>query len=553
MSNTSKRTFCNPLDLPYQYRRIAKGREGADPFIIIFKDKYYLFFSNAVGYFVSDDLAEWKHIKVDMAKYPIFDKYAPGACVIGDTLYLIFFGGGIISSSNPDDPDSWVDVGFPRGFSDPSLFYEDGYVYVCDGCDPEKPLYLWKLDPNDGMKIVEGPVEVYQQDKINHGFERKGQNNDRIDEETWLEGAWLHKYDGKYYLTFAVPGTEYWTYADGCCVADNPMGPYTLCDNSPVAFKSTGFVRGAGHGCMFEDKARRWWRVATTSVNVNHGLERRIALYPVKHADDRRLYTNTFRTDYPMPYPTDNPTPFETPDIGWELLSYGKATEASSCRDSKHTPDHICDENPSTLWCAQSGNAGEWVKMDLGNIYSVRAVQVNFGDLDQIEAQGDSYGAYKYTVDVSEDGISYATLIDMRENEAVNSHPYFPLDDVTRFRYIRLTSFGDAPAEGKLAVSGIRVFGDAYGDAPKRSPKFTAVRNADDPCIVNVSWNKVDGAQGYCVRLGVDPNEMHIHYTVYGNCDAVVGCLIGGVKYYLTVDSFNEGGITRGHEILEIE
>ena len=148
MSNTSKRTFCNPLNLPYQYRWIAKGREGADPFIIIFKDKYYLFFSNAVGYFVSDDLAEWKHIKVDMAKYPIFDKYAPGACVIGDTLYLIFFGDGIISSSNPEDPDSWVDVGFPRGFSDPSLFYEDGYVYVCDGCDPEKPLYLWKLDPN---------------------------------------------------------------------------------------------------------------------------------------------------------------------------------------------------------------------------------------------------------------------------------------------------------------------------------------------------------------------------------------------------------------------
>ena len=70
---------------------------------------------------------------------------------------------------------------------------------------------------------------------------------------------------------------------------------------------------------------------------------------------------------------------------------------------------------------------------------------------------------------------------------------------------------------------------------------------------MNVAWDKIDGAQGYCVRLGVDPDEMHIHYLSYGKCDIDIGCLIKGVKYYLTVDSFNEGGITRGTEIIEIE
>ncbi len=46
---------------------------------------------------------------------------------------------------------------------------------------------------------------------------------------------------------------------------------------------------------------------------------------------------------------------------------------------------------------------------------------------------------------------------------------------------------------------------------------------------------------------------MHIHYTIHGTCGTVVGCLMKGVKYYLTVDSFNEGGITRGSKIIEIE
>lgn len=546
------RTFCNPLDLPYRYSWIGNGREAADPFVIIFKDKYYLFFSNAVGYFVSDDLAWWKYIKVDLEKYPIFGLYAPGACVVEDTLYLVFFGAAIISSKNPDDPDSWKEVNFPYKWADPAMLYEDGYVYMYSGCSPDDSLYVCKLDPNNNMNIVEGPIAILDQDKKNYGFMRKGQNNELYNEDCWLEGAWVHKYNGKFYMTFAVPGTEYWTYCDGCCVADNPMGPFTICDNSPIAFKSTGFVRGAGHGCMFEDKLGRWWRVATTSVSVNHGLERRIALFPVKHAADGRLYTNTFRTDYPMPYPSDNATPFDTPDMGWELISYGKKTEASSVLDETHCTDRICDENNSTWWSAASGNTGEWITMDLGNTYTAFALQINFADQGLVDVKGHNHGAYKYTVETSTDGENFETLIDQRLNEEVNSHPYFPFTEPTQMRYVRVTNCGPTPANGFFSISGVRIFGEAHGAAPEKAPEFTAAR-CSDPCQMHVAWDKVDEAQGYYVRLGVDPSEMHIHFTVYGSCDLKVGCLIAGVKYYLTVDSFNEGGITRGTKIMEIE
>src|SRR3954469_12925035 len=47
-SQPALRTFCNPLDLDYGLRRAngATGRQwrhGADPCVVLFKDRYYLF------------------------------------------------------------------------------------------------------------------------------------------------------------------------------------------------------------------------------------------------------------------------------------------------------------------------------------------------------------------------------------------------------------------------------------------------------------------------------------------------------------------------------
>ena len=55
-------TFCNPLNLDYGLN--SKGyRHSADPVIVLFKDRYYLFATDDVpGYRVSDDLHSWTNI-----------------------------------------------------------------------------------------------------------------------------------------------------------------------------------------------------------------------------------------------------------------------------------------------------------------------------------------------------------------------------------------------------------------------------------------------------------------------------------------------------------
>ena len=51
------KTYCNPLDLPYRYQhmnengRIYGFREGADPTLVLFKGRYYLFVSMSAGFF----------------------------------------------------------------------------------------------------------------------------------------------------------------------------------------------------------------------------------------------------------------------------------------------------------------------------------------------------------------------------------------------------------------------------------------------------------------------------------------------------------------------
>src|SRR5690349_4425104 len=65
---TAPRTFCNPLDIDYGpvVHSGVTVRHGADPVIVLFNDRYYLFSTrDKPGYRVSDDLLSWKFIPFD--------------------------------------------------------------------------------------------------------------------------------------------------------------------------------------------------------------------------------------------------------------------------------------------------------------------------------------------------------------------------------------------------------------------------------------------------------------------------------------------------------
>ena len=84
----SPKTFCNPVNLNYRFMKIDGGegiREAADPVVVSFKDKYYLFASKSSGYWYSEDFTDWKHVFITDSVLPIED-YAPGLFIHKDHL-----------------------------------------------------------------------------------------------------------------------------------------------------------------------------------------------------------------------------------------------------------------------------------------------------------------------------------------------------------------------------------------------------------------------------------------------------------------------------------
>src|SRR5438445_4894433 len=85
------KTYCNPLDLDYQYNfeqreRNISYRSGADPVLINHKGEYYLFGTIAGGYWHSKNLRDWRHVKP--TEWPARDMVAPAALSAKGKLFL---------------------------------------------------------------------------------------------------------------------------------------------------------------------------------------------------------------------------------------------------------------------------------------------------------------------------------------------------------------------------------------------------------------------------------------------------------------------------------
>src|ERR1041385_2343290 len=93
------------------------------------------------------------------------------------------------------------------------------------------PLYGIELDVAKRLTYRRVAREMFGLQPDLHGWERFGQDH-RFTIKPFIEGAWMTKHAGKYYLQYAGPGTEYNVYANGTYVGDAPMGPFKYAANN---------------------------------------------------------------------------------------------------------------------------------------------------------------------------------------------------------------------------------------------------------------------------------------------------------------------------------
>lgn len=549
---SAQTTYCNPMNLSYRFRPdMPSRREAADPMIVLFQDKYFLFASKSGGYWVSDDLKVWQFITNNVLPW---EDYAPTVVAIDNALYFMASEGKKIYKSSDPIKGNWEHVGeIDSSVIDPCLFLDDdNKLYLYHGCSNKNPTKVVELDMNNRFHYKGISVALIYPDRENHGFEMGGDDN-TLDKNPWIEGTWMTKHDGKYYLQYAAPGTQWKSYCDGVYVSNNPFGPYTFQAFNPFSYKPQGFIAGAGHSGTFQDKFGNYWHIATMTISKKHPFERRLGLFPTTFDIDGTMRTYTGFGDYPFLFPTKKEANPESFLKGWMLLSYNKPVTVSSTLDTVKTkPEYAVNEEIRDWWSAKTGNKGEFITVDLQGKPTINAIQLNFADVDtKTLGRTKEQKGYQYIIESSDDNKTWKTVIDKSTSNEDLPHPYFELSKSIKARYIRVLNVNTP--DGKFAISGLRVFGKGTGKKPEALNEFEVKRDEKDTRIVKLSWDKVADATGYNIRYGIAKEKLYQNYIVYDKTEATIRSLDKGTHYWFTVDVFNETGITKSNTIKEVE
>jgi hypothetical protein len=413
------------------------------------------------------------------------------------------------------------------------------------------PLHAIALDMSKGLTYVGTPKWLFGLDPVHHGWERFGRDHRDTTVKPFIEGAWMTKHGGRYYLQYGAPGTEFNVYATGTYVADAPLGPFSYAPYNPVAYKPGGFVTGAGHGNTFQDVHGNWWNTGTPWIGVNWNFERRIGLHPATFDADGDFHVDTRFGDFPHWLPAAARTRgTDETFTGWMLLSYRKAATASSARDS-FPASTVTDENPRTFWVAQANRPGEWLTVDLGRAYEIRAIQVNYADYKAGLYGTDSTVVTRFRLRLSDDGRRWRTVADLSRETRDRPNAYLELATPVRARYVRYDHLHVGAAN--LAISDLRVFGSAGGPRPA-APVELAARRDTDPRDAHVTWQAVPGVVGYNVRWGIAPTKLYQTYQRFADdgTSLELRALSIGQRYWAAVESFDESGVSRLSEVVEI-
>ena len=561
-AQTNQKTYCNPVNIDYGYTPIpnfsewGKHRATADPVIVNYQGDYYMFSTNQWGYWWSHDMLNWNYIAKRFLRpwNAGYDELcAPAVGIVGDT--MIVFGSTytnnftIWMSTNPK-ANEWKPLvdSFEIGGWDPAFFTDDdGRLYMYNGSSNVFPLYGVELNRHS-FKPIGGRREMYFLKPWRFGWQRFGEHMDNTFLDPFMEGAWMTKNNGKYYLQYGAPGTEFSGYADGVAVGTRPLGDF-VDQSDPLSMKLGGFARGAGHGATFQDNSHNWWHVSTIMLSVKNNFERRIGIWPAGFDKDDVMFCNTAFGDYPHLLPEAMGTKtHEYADgfTGWMLLNYKKPVVVSSTLGS-YNANNAVDENLKTYWSAATGNKGEWIQTDLGQISTIQAFQINYADQD-VAFLGKSTGVFhQYIMYASLDGKKWTVLTDKSKNQTDIPHEYVELAQPVQARYLRLENI--KMPTGKFAISGLRVFGNGNGAKPDAVKTFLVLRTEKDKRSAWIRWSPVDNAYAYNIYYGIAPDKLYNCIMVHDMNEYWFKAMDSQKAYYFTIEAINENGVSARSKI----
>jgi len=289
---------------PGGYNPVIEKMDLADPDVIRFEGRYYLYPTDEAGgalgfdVYLSDDLVHWTP-GPRVFSHPGPHVWAPEVYRDPDTrLFYLYYSSdmriGVAVADTPLGP--FVDQGIliPDAI-DAHLFRDDdGSLYLYYSYAP--PLYVRLLT---GQLRVQRMATPLQPDGDPIVLLRSDRWERFLGIVGIIEGPWMLKRNGTYYLMYSGNATSSVDYAIGYATADHPLGPFRKFSGNPVLTRGGG-VLGPGHNSVVEapdgslvivyhqksTSAFRWWHfgdrvVCIDSLSFDDAGNIRIAATPL--------------------------------------------------------------------------------------------------------------------------------------------------------------------------------------------------------------------------------------------------------------------------------
>jgi xylan 1,4-beta-xylosidase len=484
--------YCNPLPIETSSRDGSpQGVNLGDVTVVREAGKYYLFGTGGGGW-VSEDLVNWRYQGVQMrqGRVPV----APHVVKYNGQFYLSGNDAPLYRAPAILGPyevvGDWTDVsGKPFagmangrqwvGAFDVDIFVDDDnkpYLYFparsTEGID------VVPLDPNHLNRFTAAPKRLFGFDP-SHVWERYGEMNEYPD-ISWIEGPWMMKRQGTYYLQYSASGTQWLSYATGMYASRSPTGPFRYSPVNPILRKTTGVVTGTAHGSIVEGPDGNWWQFYTIVLSNPPG-GRRVGMDPVGFDARGNLFVRG-PSETPQWGPRVVADPARHGDSGSLPLTINKmramnTKSAFSSQRPGHEAAYAVDNSTGTWWEPAEDDRQPSITVDLGPATEFDPVQRFTVDSSRIlfsaprglgrpgatpaAPAADGVVAHRYTIETSNDGKTFTTLLDKTQNTVTK---YVEFDELppTACRFARLTLTGwPRSASAPFGIVEFTVFGRA--------------------------------------------------------------------------------------------
>ncbi|MCY2954431.1 MAG: family 43 glycosylhydrolase [Planctomycetota bacterium] len=495
--------YCNPLPMV----TAPGGNASGDVTVIREQGRYYMYCTGG-GAWISDDLLNWSFQRV--ANVPV----APHVVKYNGSFYMCGNSGPLFKADNPLGPfanlGEWKKTpdaaGGWRGPFDMDIFIDDDnkpYLYYPGrGVDG---IYVVPLDPNDLTRFAAPPKHLFAFNK-DHIWERYGEMNEYTD-VAWIEGPWLQKHNGTYYLQYSASGTQWKTYASGYYTAKSPLGPFTYASNNPLTRRTDGLVTGTAHGSIVEGPDGNLWQFYTIVLSNPPG-GRRIGMDRITFDEAGNMAVKI--TDMPQwaPGAIKDPAKGNSGSIPLTInkLRAMNALSRASSEQPGHEAAYAVDNSNGTWWEPAATDVQPTLTIELSPATRFDAVQLfTIDSVRLLFNSGRGFGggrgrggpgvagtppagptptertpataavsdrpavnAYQYKIEVSSDGQTYTMALDQTRN-AISRNVIFEEIPPVRCRFVRLT-LTNWPRATPLGVLEFTVFGKPGGSLPAAQP-----------------------------------------------------------------------------------